>query len=54
MTDAPDVNARSPFHAIRAIDYTVIFVRDMASLLSFFEVVLAFSLLRELFPFWFL
>lgn len=52
MTDVPDVNARSPFHAIRAIDYTVIFVRDMAAMRRFYEGVLAFSLLRELSPNW--
>ncbi len=52
MTDAPDVNARSPFHAIRAIDYTVIFVRDMAAMRRFYEDVLAFPLLRELSPNW--
>ncbi|UPK24694.1 VOC family protein [Bradyrhizobium sp. 195] len=42
----------SPFHAIRAIDYTVIFVRDMAAMRSFYEGVLAFPLLRELSPNW--
>ncbi|MFB6421160.1 MULTISPECIES: VOC family protein [Bradyrhizobium] len=43
---------RSPFHAIRAIDYTVIFVRDMAAMRRFYEDVLALSLLRELSPNW--
>jgi catechol 2,3-dioxygenase-like lactoylglutathione lyase family enzyme len=43
---------RSPFHAIRAIDYTVIFVRDMAAMRRFYEDVLAFPLLRELSPNW--
>jgi len=42
----------SPFHAIRAIDYTVIFVRDMAAMRRFYEDVLALSLLRELSPNW--
>ena len=43
---------RSPFSAIRAIDYTVIFVRDMAAMRRFYEEVLAFPLLRELSPNW--
>lgn len=43
---------RSPFSAIRAIDYTVIFVRDMAAMRRFYEDVLAFPLLRELSPNW--
>jgi len=51
MTDAPN-RTRSPFRAIRAIDYTVIFVRDMAAMRRFYEDVLALSLLRELSPNW--
>lgn len=43
---------RSPFSAIRAIDYTVIFVRDMVAMRRFYEDVLALSLLRELSPNW--
>ena len=50
MTTEP--NRRSPFHAIRAIDYTVIFVRDMTAMRRFYENVLALSLLRELSPNW--
>jgi catechol 2,3-dioxygenase-like lactoylglutathione lyase family enzyme len=42
----------SPFQAIRAIDYTVIFVRDMAAMRRFYEDILGFSLLRELSPGW--
>ncbi|TXL82406.1 VOC family protein [Vineibacter terrae] len=42
----------SPFQAIRAIDYTVIFVRDMAAMRRFYEDVLAFPLTRELSPGW--
>jgi catechol 2,3-dioxygenase-like lactoylglutathione lyase family enzyme len=42
----------SPFQAIRAIDYTVIFVRDMAAMRAFYEGILAFRLLRELSPGW--
>ncbi|BBO11639.1 glyoxalase/bleomycin resistance/dioxygenase family protein [Bradyrhizobium sp. TM102] len=42
--------ASSPFNAIRAIDYTVIFVRDMAAMRRFYENILAFPLLRELSP----
>ena len=42
----------SPFLAIRAIDYTVIFVRDMAAMRRFYEDILAFPLSRELSPGW--
>jgi len=40
-------NTRSPFQAIRSIDYTVIFVRDMTAMRRFYEEVLGFPLLRE-------
>ncbi|WP_245284340.1 VOC family protein [Bradyrhizobium sp. WSM2254] len=52
QTPEPNPRTRSPFHAIRAIDYTVIFVRDMAAMRRFYEGVLAFPLLRELSPNW--
>jgi catechol 2,3-dioxygenase-like lactoylglutathione lyase family enzyme len=42
----------SPFRAIQAIDYTVIFVRDMTAMRRFYEGVLGFELLRELSPGW--
>ena len=42
----------SAFQAIRAIDYTVIFVRDMAAMRRFYEDVLVFPLLRQLSPGW--
>ena len=42
----------SAFRAIRAIDYTVIFVRDMAAMRRFYEGILGFPLLRELSPGW--
>jgi catechol 2,3-dioxygenase-like lactoylglutathione lyase family enzyme len=45
QTTEPGQRPRTPFSAIRAIDYTVIFVR-------FYEEVLAFPLLRELSPNW--
>ncbi len=45
-------NAASPFKAIRAIDYTVIFVRDMAAMRRFYQDVLGLSLQRELSPNW--
>jgi catechol 2,3-dioxygenase-like lactoylglutathione lyase family enzyme len=45
-------NSRSAFQAIRAIDYTVIFVRDMAAMRRFYEDILGFSLARELSPRW--
>src|SRR3979490_1956996 len=51
------VNRRNPhsgsaFQAIRAIDYTVMFVRDMAAMRRFYEDILGFPLLRELSPGW--
>ena len=51
------MNERNPhpgsaFQGIRAIDYTVIFVRDMAAMRSFYEGILGFPLLRELSPRW--
>ena len=47
-------NARSDsaFRAIRAIDYSVIFVRDMAAMRRFYEDVLGFPLIRALPPGW--
>ena len=46
------MNQPHPFQAIRAIDYTVIFVRDMAAMRRFYEGVLCFPLARELSPGW--
>jgi catechol 2,3-dioxygenase-like lactoylglutathione lyase family enzyme len=43
---------QSPFGAIRAIDYTVIFVRDMAAMRRFYEDVLRLPLSRELSSGW--
>ena len=42
----------SAFQSIRAIDYTVIFARDMAAMRRFYEDILGFALLRELSPGW--
>jgi catechol 2,3-dioxygenase-like lactoylglutathione lyase family enzyme len=42
----------SAFQGIRAIDYTVIFVRDMVAMRRFYEEVLGFPLLRERSPGW--
>jgi catechol 2,3-dioxygenase-like lactoylglutathione lyase family enzyme len=42
----------NPFKAIRAIDYTVVFVRDMAAMRRFYEDVLGFTLSRELSAGW--
>jgi len=42
----------SAFRAIRAIDYTVIFARDMTAMRRFYEDVLGFPLLRELSSGW--
>jgi catechol 2,3-dioxygenase-like lactoylglutathione lyase family enzyme len=51
------MNQRTPrsgsaFQAIRAIDYTVIFVRDMAAMRRFYQDILGFALSRELSPGW--
>ena len=42
----------SPFRAVRAIDYTVVYVRDMAAMRRFYQDVLCFPLVRELSPGW--
>jgi catechol 2,3-dioxygenase-like lactoylglutathione lyase family enzyme len=42
----------SAFQSIRAIDYTVIFVRDMVAMRRFYQNVLGFAVLRELSPGW--
>lgn len=42
----------SAFKAIRAIDYTVIHVRDLIAMRRFYEDVLQFELIRELSPRW--
>jgi catechol 2,3-dioxygenase-like lactoylglutathione lyase family enzyme len=42
----------SAFRSIRAIDYSVIFVRDMVAMRHFYEDVLGFPLVRELSPGW--
>jgi catechol 2,3-dioxygenase-like lactoylglutathione lyase family enzyme len=47
-----DPDSGSAFRAIRAIDYTVIFVRDMDAMRRFYEDILGFRLLRELSPGW--
>jgi catechol 2,3-dioxygenase-like lactoylglutathione lyase family enzyme len=57
MNEEAVVNQRNPrsgsaFQAIRAIDYTVIFVRDMAAMRRFYKDILGFPLLRELSPGW--
>jgi catechol 2,3-dioxygenase-like lactoylglutathione lyase family enzyme len=44
--------AGSAFKAIKAIDYTVVFVRDMTAMRRFYEGVLGFPLLRELSAGW--
>ena len=46
------MNEGSAFQAIRAIDYTVIFVRDMSAMRRFYEDLLGFVVLRELSPNW--
>ena len=42
----------SAFEAIRAIDYTVVFARDMAAMRRFYGAVLGFPLAREMSPGW--
>src|SRR5215813_6077987 len=42
----------SPFGAIRAIDYSIIFARDMAAMRRFYETVLQFPLEKELYAGW--
>src|SRR5262245_9513033 len=42
----------SAFRSIRAIDYTVIFVRDMTAMRRFYEDILGFALIRKLSPSW--
>jgi catechol 2,3-dioxygenase-like lactoylglutathione lyase family enzyme len=46
------VSKQSPFQAIKSIDYTVIFVRDMTAMRRFYEDVLGFPVTRELSPGW--
>lgn len=43
---------KSPFKSIQAVDYTVIFVRNMNAMKRFYEDVLLFELTRELSPNW--
>ena len=45
-------NSASAFKSIRAIDYTVIFVRDMVAMRRFYEDVMGLALQRELSPNW--
>src|SRR6266852_8770167 len=57
MNEQAAANQRNPhsgsaFQAIRAIDYTVIFVRDMAAMRRFYEDIVGFRLLRKLSPGW--
>ncbi len=48
----PDPHSGSAFQSIRAIDYTVIFVRDMQAMRRFYEDILGFPMTRELSPNW--
>ena len=57
MDEEAVANERKPhsgsvFQAIRAIDYTVVFVRDMAAMRRFYQDILGFPLSRELSPGW--
>lgn len=48
----PDRRTGSAFEAIRAIDYTIIFVRDMEAMRDFYGNVMRFPFLRELSSNW--
>jgi catechol 2,3-dioxygenase-like lactoylglutathione lyase family enzyme len=48
----PGAGSGSAFQSIRAIDYTVVFVRDMAAMRRFYEGVLGLRLHRELSADW--
>jgi catechol 2,3-dioxygenase-like lactoylglutathione lyase family enzyme len=50
MTGTSEI--RSAFNAIRAIDYTIILVRDWPAMRSFYENVLGFAVTRELSQGW--
>ncbi|WP_300300971.1 VOC family protein [Ferrovibrio sp.] len=50
--DQPVRTPDSAFRAIKAIDYTVIYVRDLAAMRRFYEDVLGFDVIRELSPRW--
>jgi catechol 2,3-dioxygenase-like lactoylglutathione lyase family enzyme len=50
--DEQGAGTESAFQAIRAIDYTVIFVRDMDAMRHFYETLLGFSLQRVLSSGW--
>jgi len=52
QSDPRDRRGLSVFRSIRAIDYTVIFTRDMVAMRRFYEAVLGFPLIRELSPKW--
>ena len=47
-----EIPPSSPFQSIRAIDYIVIFVRDMTAMRRFYEDILRFPFSRELSPNW--
>ncbi|MGJ5047919.1 VOC family protein [Bradyrhizobium oligotrophicum] len=50
MTGPPEI--KSAFNAIRAIDYTIILVRDWTAMRGFYENVLGFPIARELSQGW--
>jgi catechol 2,3-dioxygenase-like lactoylglutathione lyase family enzyme len=52
QSDKQNPRSGSAFQAIRAIDYTVVFARDMTAMRRFYEDVLGFPLIRELSPRW--
>ncbi len=52
QSDRQGQRGLSAFRAIRSIDYTVIFTRDMMSMRRFYENIIGFPLIRELSPKW--
>ncbi|WP_257166993.1 VOC family protein [Bradyrhizobium sp. SRS-191] len=50
MTSSLEI--KSAFNAIRAIDYTIILVRDWPAMRNFYEIVLGFPITRELSQAW--
>jgi lactoylglutathione lyase len=46
------MSSTNPLHAIRHLDYTVIFCRDLPAMRRFYAEIMGFSLQRELGPTW--
>lgn len=46
------MTSENPFKSIVAVDYTVIYARDMGPMIAFYETVMGFELTRALSPNW--